>query len=253
MRLKFIGQSLLGIAFAFGVVLGSPAWAQSSGGTSLDPTALEKIIRDTILKNPEIVVEALEAYKRQEVAREAAAAEAAVSANREKIQRDPGSPVGGNPKGDVTLVEFFDYRCGVCKRVHPTVAALIKSDGKIRRVYKEWPILGPQSVFASRAALASREQGLYLPFHNALMEVRGALTAKRVMAAASKVGLDTKKLAIDMKDARIDLIFERNFKLARALRINGTPSFVIGDTLIKGARDIDTMRALVVDARTKGK
>ena len=253
MRLNIIGQSLLGIAFAWGVMLGSPAGAQSSGGTSPDRAAMEKIIRETLLKNPEIVIEALEAYKRQQQAREAAAADRAIRTNREAIDRDPGSPVGGNLKGDVTLVEFFDYSCGVCKRVHAAVAELVKSDGNIRRVYKEWPILGPKSVFASRAALASREQGRYLAFHNALMEVRGALTAKRVIDAAREVGIDTGKLARDMKDAEIDKIFKRNFELARALQINGTPSFVIGDTLIKGARDIDTMRALVAEARATGK
>lgn len=223
-----------------------PATAQNSAAGKAE---IERIVRDYLLRNPEIIVEAFDAYKKKQATAEQAAVTAALKARKAEIENDPDSPVGGNPSGDVTLVEFFDYRCGVCKRVHPVVAALIKSDSKIRRVYKEWPILGPNSVYAARAAMASRKQGKYLAFHDAMMASGTKLTPQAVLVIAKNVGLDTDRLTRDMKDRGITDAFNRNFKLAEALRINGTPSFVIGDTLIRGARDLDTMRKLVAEAR----
>ena len=151
-------------------------------------------------------------------------------------------------------MNFFDYRCGVCKRVHPIVDQLVKRDGKIRRVYKEWPILGAQSVFASRAAIASRKQGddKYLDFHNRMMAARQSLTSDIVIKLAAKAGLDSARLKRDMQAPEVDKIIQRNYELAQSLKLNGTPSFLIGDTLLKGARDADTMLNLVREARKKG-
>ena len=200
----------------------------------------------------EIIVEALETYKRRADEAKQDAVRKTISQRKKSIQNDPDSPVGGNPNGDVTIVEFFDYRCGVCKRVHDTVAELIKSDSNLRRVYKEWPILGPESIFASRAALASRAQGKYLAFHDALMEHRGALTPEQIMRIAGSIGIDTKRLRADMKATGIDAIIRRNYELAEALNINGTPSFIIGDQLIPGAADLESLKSFVRKARTKG-
>lgn len=228
----------------------APASGQgSAAGQAEVEREIERIVREYLLKNPEIIVEAFEAYKKKQEAAEQAAITAALKTHRKEIETDPNSPVGGNPSGDVAVVEFFDYRCGVCKRVHPVVAELIKSDSKIRRVYKEWPILGPSSVYAARAALASRKQGKYLAFHDAMMASRTKLTPQSVMVIAKNVGLDIGRLSRDMKDSKISAMLDRNFKLAEALRINGTPSFVIGDALIRGARDLDTLKKLVADAR----
>jgi len=224
----------------------APAGAQ---GPAPGKAEIERIVRDYLREHPEVVIEAFEAYKKKREAAEQAAIAAALKEHRQEIERDADAPVGGNPAGDVTVVEFFDYRCGVCKQVHPMIAELIKSDGKIRQVYKEWPILGPPSIYAARAALASRAQDKYLAFHDAMMTAEGDLSPQAVMAIAKKVGLDTDRLGRDMRDGRIATMLERNFKLADALRINGTPSFVIGDTLIRGARDLDTLRKLVADAR----
>lgn len=234
------------ILTAFATGAAAPASGQSSAAGQAE---VERIVREYLLKNPEIIVEAFEAYKKKQEAAEQAAITAALKARRTEIETDPNSPVGGNPSGDVAVVEFFDYRCGVCKRVHPVVAELIKTDPKIRRVYKEWPILGPSSVYAARAALASRSQGKYLAFHDAMMASRTTLTPQSVLVIAKRVGLDTDRLSRDMKDSKISAMLDRNFKLAEALRINGTPSFVIGDALVRGARDLDTLRKLVADAR----
>lgn len=216
---------------------------------SPDRAAIERIVRDYLREHPEIVIEALEAYKQKQEAAELAEIDKALAERRADIHQDPGSPIGGNPKGDVTLVEFFDYRCGVCKNVHPMVAELIRTDGKIRRVYKEWPILGPQSVVAARAALASRKQGKYTAFHDALMTARGDLSDTAVFSIARGLGMDTERLRRDMVDPEINAILQRNYALAEALRINGTPSFVIGNVLVRGARDLDSMRDLVARAR----
>jgi protein-disulfide isomerase len=129
---------------------------------------------------------------------------------------------------------------------------LLKRDGKIRIVYKEWPILGPPSVYASRAAIASRMQNAdkYVSFHNALMESR-QITRDTVMAIAASIGLDTKQLERDMKSPDVEAIIKRNYELAQALKLNGTPSFIVGGTLLRGARDLDTLQQIVKDERGK--
>lgn len=243
------------IAVALSVACG--LWGAASGGAAAadpsppDRAAIERIVRDYLRDHPEIVIEAIESYKKKQEDAELAEGARALEQRRAEIHNDPGAPVGGNEKGDVTLVEFFDYRCGVCKSVHPLVAELIRTDGKIRRIYKEWPILGPQSIFAARAALASRKQGKYLAFHEALMSARSELTEAQVFAIAAGIGIDAARLKRDMEDPEILATLQRNYALAEALRLNGTPSFVIGKTLLRGARDLDSMRALVAEARSR--
>lgn len=213
--------------------------------------AVETTIREYLLRNPEIIADAIQALQDKRQAAERNAVRAALDANRAELFTDPASPVSGDANGDVTVVEFFDYLCGVCKRVHPVVAELMKTDPKIRRVYKDWPILGPESVLAARAALASRAQGKYLPFHDALMEAKGRLDRKKLFAIAESVGIDNARLAKDMESKEITNVIRRNFKLADALKINGTPSFIIGDEVLRGGRDLDTMRRIVARARAE--
>ncbi len=214
--------------------------------------AIEEVIRGYLLDNPEILVEALDSLQRRRAKAATAAAQKVIRERRKDLLRDPGSPVSGRADGDVMMVEFFDYRCGVCRRVHPIIAKLLGADDKIRRVYKEWPILGPNSVFAARAALASRRQGKYFAFHDALMEFRGKLTNGEVIEQARKVGIDVARLKQDMQDPEISAILRRNFELADALKLRGTPSFVIGDELVRGGRDLDTLRQLIALARQRG-
>jgi len=247
--------AVLGVfaAVMIGLAPAIPAAAADSAPASPpDAAAVEKIVHDYLLKNPEVVVKALEAYKAKAQADEMAEQRRAIDSRRDEIFKDPLSAVGGNPDGDVTLVEFFDYRCGVCKRTHPVIEELVKRDGRIRMVYKEWPILGPDSVYASQAAIASRKQdaGKYVAFHNALMTAR-RVTRDSVLAIAAKTGLDTKRLERDMMAPEVEQIIKRNYSLAQALKINGTPSFIIGNTLLYGARDLETLRQVVSDARGK--
>ena len=147
------------------------------------------------------------------------------------------SPVSGNPNGDITLVEFFDYQCGYCKRSLQPVKDLLESDGQLRIVWKEFPILGPVSRFAARAGMAAARQGRYLEYHVAVMGSRGKLTEDRVMAMAADAGLDVPAaFAATWRIPPSRAISTRRFRLARTLGINGTPAFVIGDTLVPGAR-----------------
>ena len=246
-----IAASIAAFLFCLG---GTPAVAADATGIStLDTKAIEKIIRDYLLKNPKIVNDAMEAHHRNVAEQEEIALRQAIKEKRQEIRHDPDSVVAGNVAGDVTLVEFFDYRCGVCKRVHSIIEEVVKRDGKVRLVYKEWPILGPQSVLASRAAIAARKQGddKYVDFHNKMMTARQSLSPGSIMKLAESAGLDQTRLQRDMKDPEIDKILRRNYDLAQALKLNGTPSFLIDDVLLRGGRDADTMLDLVKEARKK--
>jgi protein-disulfide isomerase len=229
--------------------------AQSAKGpaATTDKAAVEKIVRDYILNNPELITDAIRILREKKKLAENAGDMQMLASNRAELVSDPESPVGGNPNGDVTVVEFFDYRCGVCKRVHPIVDQLIKSDPNIRRVYKEWPILGPNSVLAARAAIASRNQGKYLSFHKVMMDASSSFGESAIMAMAESVGIDAARLRKDMRTPETDEIIRKNYALAEKLKLNGTPSFVIGDTLLRGGRDLDSLRALVAEARAKRK
>ena len=172
----------------------------------------------------------------------------------DELFKDPTSPVGGNPNGDVTIVEFFDYQCGYCKVVFPRIEKLLIDDSNLRFVFKEMPILGPNSVFAARAALAARKQGekQYVAFHKVMMASRGSLNKASVFRFATDAGLDVERLKEDMKDDNINDMIRRNLKLADALSINGTPAFVIGDTIVRGAVDLLKLKSLVERARNTG-
>jgi protein-disulfide isomerase len=219
----------------------------SSKASELDP--FEQRVREYLLKNPEVIMEALQILQGRQRAAEAENVKRAIAGHREEILNDGAAPVGGNPTGDVTLVEFFDYNCPYCRKVAPTVVDLEEADPGLRIVYKEFPILGPGSQFAARAALASRKQGKYVPFHNALFQATKQIAEETVMEVAHTVGLDTEQLKADMQDSAIQEAIARNLQLANALGITGTPSFVIGDRVVPGAVDLTTLQGLIGDAR----
>ncbi len=213
--------------------------------------AVEGVVRDYLTHNPEVLVEAIRALRAKQEAQVREKAQKNLASLRGKLENDPISPVGGNPKGDVTIVEFFDYRCGFCKQVFPSLMTLMKSDGKIRYVFKEFPILGPDSVAAARAALAvwKMDKVKYPAFHSALMNNRGELPVRKVMKIAAKKGFDVGKLRRIMADPGIEKMIEKNYQLAESLAITGTPAFIIGKHLIRSAIDIETMKQLVAEAR----
>ncbi|MGX1501059.1 protein-disulfide isomerase [Labrenzia sp. MBR-25] len=224
----------------------------STASENLPQDAFERRVRDYLVANPEVLVEAMQNLERKQREAEQTEAQAALAIHRDELLNSPESPVGGNPQGDVTMVEFFDYNCPYCRQVAPAMVAAEEGDPRLRIVYKEFPILGPNSVFAARAALAARKQSLYPQFHKAMMQVSGTADEEQVMAIASQVDLDVERLRVDMADPAIDAEIERNLALARALRINGTPGFVIGEEILRGATDLQTMRRLIDRARKGG-
>ncbi len=208
-----------------------------------------EIIRDYLLKNPEVIEEAIRLLRAKRQEEERRHAEAAIARNGEALRAHPLSPVSGNAGGDVTVVEFFDYRCGFCKRALPAMTALLEQDPNVRVVWKEFPILGPVSDFAARAAMAADRQGRYYPFHLALMK-EPELTERKVLEIAHKTGLDTARLQQDMEDPAIQAYLEETNALAREIGVSGTPAFVIGDTLVPGVVDAIRMKELVEAARS---
>jgi protein-disulfide isomerase len=159
--------------------------------------------------------------------------------------------VAGNPDGDVTVVEFFDYNCPYCRQAFPQIASLLATDANVRVVFKEFPVLGPGSVFASQAAIAASLQGKYLVFHDALMTQGGELTPPAVLEVARATGLDVERLRADMTKPEISATIDESHALARRLLITGTPTFIIGDELIAGFAGIDEIRAAVAQARSR--
>ncbi len=238
------------IALVIELLGGGPARAEHDAATP-EQERMERVIHNYLLDHPEVVVEVLQVLKRREQTEASERSRAVIAAHRESLLNDPTSPVAGNPDGDVTIVEFFDYNCPYCKRVFPHVKAVLAEDRGVRVVYKEFPVLGPESLAAARAALASLKQdaGKYLAFHNAMMANRGRLTETRIMGIARAVGFDTERLKTDMAAPDIERIIQRNRALAKALGITGTPTFVIGDQLVPGAIDLDTLKRLVAQVR----
>jgi protein-disulfide isomerase len=211
--------------------------------------AVEQMIRDYLLSHPEVILESL--HRAQHREREAARAQsrAAVQSHRQALLQDPESPVGGNAAGDVTIVEFFDYRCPHCRRMAPVIKALLAEDRGVRLVYKEMPLLGAESVVAARAALAARRQGKYAEAHDRLMAEAGPFTDATVVTILSEVGVDQDRLRADMNAPETATVLERELALARAIGIDGTPAFVVGGELVVGAIDLGTLRDLVGKAR----
>lgn len=211
---------------------------------------IEIIIKEYLMKNPLLMQEILQAQKGQEEALSAQKIKQAISAYRDALLNSPNSPVAGNPQGDVSVVEFFDYQCGYCKKVSPVIAELIAKDPNVRVVLKDFPILGPESVYAARAALAANKQGKYAAFHDALMASQ-MIDESVVKGIAAKLGMSSPRLLADMEDAAIQKTIDENYNLANMLGIGGTPAFVIGDTLLPGATDLTGLMAYVSAERTR--
>ena len=234
-----------------GIVLGAsaPARAAQAEAADLSVEQIEKIVREYLLREPEVIYDALQELQRRQAEAAAARQRAAIAENRDELLDDPTSPVGGNPDGDVTLVEFFDYRCAYCRRVVSSMRALLDQDRALRVVFKDLPVLGPDSVRAAQAALASRNQNGYVPFHFALMAADD-LSLEGIRTIAESVGLDPDQLEADMAAPEVMATIEANYALANQLGIEGTPAFVIGDQLIPGAVDKARLEQLIQAARS---
>ncbi len=249
--MKGLVTGLVVLIAAMAAGLAGPVAQAAEPPGELSREAIERIVREYLLEHPEVIMEALQALEERQRTAQRQRASESLNARRSELVGDPATPVGGNPQGDVTVVEFFDYRCGYCKSVAPALKQLVKEDSKVRLVYKEFPILGPESILAARAALAAGGQGKYVALHDALMTASESLTLPVILTIAGQVGLDTARLQKDMESPAILAVIQRNHELAQALGINGTPAFVVGSELVPGAVDLAALKRLVDQARAR--
>jgi protein-disulfide isomerase len=214
---------------------------------------IEKIIREYLVRNPEVLQEAINELERKQAADEADKKQAAVKDNAATIFDSPRQVTVGNLQGDVTFVEFFDYNCGYCKRAMTDMFDLMKSDPKLKVVLKEFPVLGPGSVDAARVAIAVRMQDKtgkkYLDFHQKLLLSRGQIDKARALVVAKEAGLDMARIERDMTSDEVKATMEESLKLAEKLGLNGTPSYVIGNNIVIGAVGLDALKEKVNTAR----
>jgi protein-disulfide isomerase len=248
MKLDQVWRGALACALAL-VAMAAPAARADEAFSPAQKSAIDQAIHDYLLAHPEAVLDALKAAQEKSDQQAAAEARRQIAVRRQELVADPDDLVQGDPKGDATIVEFFDYRCPYCKEIEPTLDALLLEDKRLRIVYKEFPILGEASIYAARAALASRSQGKYLAFHRAMMAEKGNITDETVLKVAASVGLDLKQLKVEMDAPAIARIIKDNYALAETLHIQGTPGIIVGDTLIPGAVDPETLRKEIAAAR----
>ncbi|WP_043830143.1 DsbA family protein [Muricoccus aerilatus] len=230
-----------------------PAQAQEAPGfTPRQREEIVGILREALRTDPSILRDAIGAMQEAQRNEQEGARRAALAASRDALFNDARDPIKGNPRGDVTIVEFFDARCTYCKALYPNMQALLQRDGNIRVVMKDLPILGPNSVLASRALLAAQRQGKYEPLYDALLKLRTEPTEAVIQAEAQRAGLDWPRLRRDMEDPAIQARLEANIALAQRLQLEGTPALVIGDTLVPGAVELPELQRLVAEARRRG-
>ena len=243
----------LGAALALSALIAGPSAAQSIEDMSdAERDAFRAEVRAYLLENPEVLMEAMEVLEERQAAEQAAADAAMIAAVEDELYDSERSWVGGNPQGDVTLVEFVDYRCSFCRRAHPEVEELIASDGNIRLIMKEFPILGEQSVLASRFAIATRQvegDAAYKQVHDALITMRGDVNELSLELVAEDLGLDTDAIVAQMDSDAVTEVIRANHMLAQQLGITGTPTFVLDGQMLRGYLPLDGMRERVAEAR----
>jgi protein-disulfide isomerase len=216
--------------------------------------AIEAVVKDYLTKNPEIMVEVQSALETKMAKEEAERTKAMVAEHAKDIYRSPNAPVAGNPDGDITVVEFFDYNCGYCKRGFSEIAKLVEKDKNVRVVFKEFPILRDESEQAAKVALAARMQGKYWEVHSEMIQTKGLVNEAVGLKIAEKHGLDMAKLKTDMASPEVKAELDRVKELAKTLSINGTPHFLVGDQAIGGAPEnlYDVLEAHVTEFRKTG-
>jgi protein-disulfide isomerase len=226
-----------------GGLLALPAAAQ--GLTDEQRAEVLDILRRALREDPTILRDAMAAMEAAEENARAEVQRSAIRAHADALFRDAADPVRGNPQGRITIVEFFDARCGYCKSLQPTMEELLRRNREIRLVLKDLPILGPNSVLATRALLVAQRQGKYSPLYDALMRLREEATEPVIRREAERAGLEWQRTRREMDDPAISRRIDANIALARALDIQGTPAMVIGDTIIPGAVELAQLEAAV--------
>ena len=237
----------IGLAWALaGVLLAGVAGAALAAGTAAPPAsdkaAIEKIVRDYILAHPEIIPEAMNRLQAREVTN-------LLDSNRKEIETPFASAVAGNPKGDVSVVVFFDYACPFCRQGHADVQKLVASDPNVRVVYRDFPVLSPASEEAAMASLSAAQQGQYQRFHNTMFESPGKVSHERTVAMVRSAGLNELQTAKDLNAPALKAEIKKNLELGRALGLTGTPSYIVGNQILSGAVGIEKLKEAVAEAR----
>ena len=230
-----------------------PQISQADELTAGQKSEVERILRDYLIAHPEVIQDAMAELDKRQSAADAEKHKETIKKNAQTIFSSPRQVVLGNPDGNVTFVEFFDYNCGYCKRAMDDMLTLLKDDPKLKIVLKEFPVLGPGSVEAAQVAVAVRMQDKtgkkYLEFHQKLLTGRGQVDKAKAIAAAKEVGLDVARIEKDIKSDEVSKTLEESMKLAEALGLNGTPSYVIGNDVVIGAVGLATLSQKIQAAR----
>jgi protein-disulfide isomerase len=244
---RLLVPALLALALCGAPAASAQSFSDSQRGD------IEKIIRSYLVSHPEVLEEAINELSKRQAAAEQQKHEASITENASKIFNSPRGVVLGNKDGDVTFVEFFDYNCGYCKRAMADMLDLMKTDPKLKVVLKEFPVLSPGSVEAAQVAVAVHMQDpggrKYLDFHQRLLGGRGPADKARALAAAKEAGLDVARIEKDLASPEVKATIDENFKLAEAMGMNGTPSYVIGKQVVVGAIGLDGLKEKIGVAR----
>ncbi|SLN44515.1 Disulfide bond formation protein D precursor [Aquimixticola soesokkakensis] len=256
----FAGAALALVASAFGFGVATlPEEAQAEVSLSElsdeDRALLRDEMRAYLLEEPEVIMEAVSILQSREEQAQVGNDAALVRTNADALFNDGWSLESGNPDGDVTVVEFMDYRCGYCRKAFPEVKALLEQDGNVRLIVKEFPVLGAESVYAARFALALQEiagNGPYEAFHDAVMAMRGNVTPASLKAIATDLDLDVAAIEAGLESDQVNRILSENAALAQRMQINGTPGFIMGEQIVRGYVPLDTMADIVAQERAEG-
>ena len=226
-------KALLLAGVSVTALIASPVSAQDAGFNESQKDEIKAVIQSYLMENPEVIADAMNELRAKQEREMQEQAQAKLDEYKDFFQ-SAEVPVIGNPEGDVTVVEFFDYNCGYCKKALPDVQALLAEDDNVRIVLMDMPILGPSSLTASKFALAAKKQDKYFEYHTALMEFQGSKDEASLKKIATDIGLDAEKLAEDAQSPEIQDMINENVSIAQDIGIRGTPGFIVGDELYRG-------------------
>lgn len=249
--MKTLAAALAGTMLA---AVSIPSAAPAQEFSDAEREEIGEIVREYLIENPTVLEEVLVALEAHQSQAQSEAQTQALVANKARIFDSERSYVAGNPDGDVTLVEFFDYNCGFCKQMLPQVMELVDGDSDLRLVLKEWPVLGEDSAAAARVAVAVRREApdSYFEFHQALMAERGGVDAARALDLAEDMGLSRVDLELAMQSPEVEQTLMESLELGNALRLRGTPTYILGDEVLMGAVDLATLREKIAHIRENG-
>jgi protein-disulfide isomerase len=240
---KFLRAALLAVVLPSAALAADPMFSQAQRDE------IVRVVREALKADPSILRDAVTTLQADDEAREAASTRGAIKTNEKALFNTFGDPEAGNPNGDVTVVEFYDPRCPYCRKMLPDIETMLRKDHGIRLVYKDIPVLGEGSVLESKAILAAQKQGAYLKMQTALMTDPAQPSAALIMAKAHELGLDALKLNADINSTAMRDRIRANLELSRVMKVTGTPTFVVGDTVIPGMVDVAQLQAVIAEAR----